>query len=434
MNPPRRWYSLGLLMVLALAADAAEGPGLGGSMSPGGPPGTGWQLIFEDQFDGTEADLDARWQFQNGPSGHILCSRWRDNARLDGGLLKLIARKERRAGQDWTAASLWTRQEFKYGYFECRYRYAPATGTNNSFWLMTRKPRTEPGCFEIDINEGHYPYEVNMNLHQHSGKHWAKGGRWYYYGKGPGSAQEDAGFNFVLEQPLVTSKLRLVSRDADIVRIMEFRAFPPSTEGYPSVFPNPREAQPDLPNWAAGATVESSSTLEDAFGPEKAVDGKISNQSRWVSARDAATRVLTLSFAQPRQIGCIQLVSGWQDGQEWRGIVDDFRIEFWTGDAWQAVPGAARTALTESRRDPNAPPDLGHSFHVYGLQWNEKELIYYFDGREIRRMENEICHGESPVWLSLAIIPWAGPVTDAIDGTSMDVDWVRVWQRAPDGR
>ena len=31
----------------------------------------------------------------------------------------------------------------------------------------------------------------------------------------------------------------------------------------------------------------------------------------------------------------------------------------------------------------------------------------------------------------LAIIRWAGPVTDAIHGTSMDVDWVRVWQRKP---
>ena len=48
-----------------------------------GPPGTGWQLVFEEQFDGSDADLDARWFSQNGPSGHILCSRWRDNAKLD---------------------------------------------------------------------------------------------------------------------------------------------------------------------------------------------------------------------------------------------------------------------------------------------------------------------------------------------------------------
>jgi len=39
------------------------------------------------------------------------------------------------------------------------------------------------------------------------------------------------------------------------------------------------------------------------------------------------------------------------------------------------------------------------------------------------------CHLPAPVFLSLAVIKWAGPVTEAIDGTSMDVDFVRVYAR-----
>ena len=398
----------------------------------GGPPGPGWQLTFEDDFDGSDQDLDARWEFQNGPSGHILCSRWRENARLDNGILKMEARKETRAGQDWTAASLWTKKQFKYGYFECRYRYAPATGTNNSFWIMVRRQQPGVSRFEIDINEGHYPYEVNMNLHQHSGKHWAKGGRWYYYGSGPGSSPEDAGFHFPLESPITTSKLRLVSDDGDIVRIMELRAFPPSSEGYPSVFPNALEAQPDVPNLATRATAEASSILDSRYTPEKAIDGILSTQSRWVSGKDEAPRVLTLTFPEPQTIGCLQFISGWTDEtKQWRGILHDFRFEYWDGTTWQKVPGAASADRNKDTpaRDPDAPPNLGEAFHIYGLEWTEKELIYTFDGREIRRIENEICHGYAPVFLSLAIIRWAGPVTDAIDGTSMDVDWVRVWER-----
>jgi len=395
----------------------------------GGPPSTGWQLVFDEQFNGTDADLDARWEFQNGPSSHILCSRWRENAELDGGLLKLIARKEQKAGQDWTAASLWSKQQFKYGYFECRYRYAAATGTNNSFWIMTRTPRDQPGRFEIDINEGHYPYEINMNLHQHSGQHWAKGGRWYYYGDGPSGRPQDAAFNFVLQEPIQTTKIRLVSRDSDIVRIVELRAFPPSTQGYPSVFPNAKEAQPDLPNLATQATAEASSVLQPELGPANVLDGQISTASRWVSGRDDQPRTLTLSFDEPQRIGCLQFISGWLDGDTWRGIIHDYRLEFRDGAAWQPIPGTSSDDQPQPQPDPNAPPDLASSFHVYGLQWTEEELIYYFDGQEIRRMENEICHGPAPVWLSLAIIRWAGVVTDQIDGTSMDVDWVRVWQR-----
>jgi beta-glucanase (GH16 family) len=224
------------------------------------PPGN-WKLILQEEFMGSNKDLDKTWEFQNGPSGHILCSRWRENAVVSDGILTLTAKKEKRGGQDWTAASMWTKRKFKYGYFECRYKYAKADGTNNSFWLMTRGiPKNAPGRFEIDINEGHYPNEVNMNIHNWSGTHWAK-------------------------------------------------------------------------------------------------------------------------------------------------------------SKHMKVEGA----------------NLADEFHTYGLEWNKDELIWYFEGKEIRRENNTICHGESPVWLSLAIIKWAGAVTDDIDGKSMDVDYVRVFQKEETG-
>ncbi|MBN2450541.1 MAG: family 16 glycosylhydrolase [Lentisphaeria bacterium] len=397
--------------------------------SVSGPTGPGWKQVFADEFEGMAADLDRIWESQNGPSGHILCSRWRENAVLEGGLLRLVARKEPRGGQEWTAASLWTRRTFRYGYFECRYRYAPATGTNNSFWIMTRG-RAAPR-FEIDINEGHYPNEVNMNLHNHSGEHWSRGGRWYLGGQGPGSGQDEAGFQFALDPPLRAAGLRLVSGDGDAVRLMEFRAFPPSNEGYPSVFPNLIEAQPEVPNLARGAAVEASSVLEARYGPERAIDGLLGTASRWVSARGGPPHVFTLTFDRPRKIGCIQFISGWQNGEQWQDIVNDFRIEYREGEDWRPVPGADRGTLT-GRSQPAAAdgPNLANEFHTYALEWTEDELVYFFDGQEIRRQAHDICRGEAHVFLSLAVMGWAGPVTDAIDGTSMDVDYVRVWQRA----
>ncbi len=72
--------------------------------------------------------------------------------------------------------------------------------------------------------------------------------------------------------------------------------------------------------------------------------------------------------------------------------------------------------------------DLADEFHTYGLEWNEDEIVWYFDGKEIRREKNDWCHVKAPVWLSLAIKKGSGRVTNAIDGTSMDVDYVRVYQ------
>ncbi len=236
----------GLLLVVAMSHAAQADP----------PSSDDWQLVFSEDFNGTNEDLDAAWVSQNRPAGHILCSRWRENVTVENGLCRLLNKKETRAGQDWTSGNIWSRREFKYGYFECRYRYGATTGLNNSFWLMARRNKEVPGCFEIDINEGHYPNEINMNIHNHHGKHWA-----------------------------------------------------------------------------------------------------------------AHKHVV--------------------------------------------VDGA----------------DHAREFHVYGLLWNEKELIWYYDGKEIRREENTICHGPSPLRLSSAIIKWAGEVTDAIDGTNMDIDYVRVYQR-----
>ena len=267
MNMSKSCYTVLMIVLLMLAgtmAQAAEQP----SKLPAGK----WKLMFKDEFSGADKEQDKAWEFQNGPSGHILCSRWRENAVVTNGILRLLAKKEERGGQKWTAASMWTKNKFLYGYFECRYKYAKAKGTNNSFWLMTRD-RAEAkatgdknvdaieGQFEVDINEGHYPDKINMNIHNWSGKHWAK-------------------------------------------------------------------------------------------SKEKKAEGM----------------------------------------------------------------------------------NLADTYHTYGLEWNKEELIWFFDGKEIRREKNTICHKPTPVWLSLAIIKWAGPVTDAIDGTSMDVDYVRVYQKETAGQ
>lgn len=392
--------------------------------APYNRPAENWQLVFADEFDQGEAALDHTWAFQNGPSGHILCSRWRENAVLEDGLLKLVAKKEERGGQQWTAASCWTKQQFQYGYYECRYRYAAATGTNNSFWIMTQgKPEQR---FEIDINEGHVPNEVNMNLHNWTGQHWSKGGRWYF-GSGPvGETQQDAGFSFPLAEPLTTDAIRFVSDDTDTVRLMELRAFAPSKEGYPGVFPTDAEAQPDAVNLCLGAQATADSVYQE-HTPDKAIDDKLGIPSRWLSQAGAGPHWLAVEFGRPVSIGCLQFISGWQQGQSWQGIVSSFRLEYRDGETWRAVPGASRESITKPLDD--SVPDLANSFHIYGLEWTENELVYYFDGEEIRRQEHTICRGPAPVWLSLAILNWAGPVTDQIDGKSMDVDYVRVWQR-----
>ena len=73
--------------------------------------------------------------------------------------------------------------------------------------------------------------------------------------------------------------------------------------------------------------------------------------------------------------------------------------------------------------------DLSKDFHYYAVEWNEKEVIYFFDGKEIQRLPNIKGHSEVPIMFSTAVLHWAGAVTDSLNGASMDVDWVRIYRK-----
>jgi len=216
------------------------------------PEHSRWRLTFSDEFAASPLDKK-KWEVAAQPYTHILSSRWPENVELRDGVCRLLTKKEKRGGQDWTTGHMWSRTfRQKYGYFEARYRYGSAPGLNNAFWLMS-----DNSNLEIDINEGHYPSLVNMNVHERKGK------------------------------------IRLLN-----------------------------------------------------------------------------------------------------DPLKW-----------FTSD------------------------DLSNGYHVYGLEWNQDELIWYVDGILRRVRENDRFHTEMKVLFSTAVIRWAGKITDALDGTHMDVDYVRVYQR-----
>jgi hypothetical protein len=135
IQPARLLLPLLFILPVGIASSA-------GSKLPGGPER--WELAWSDEFDYPDQRLDERWESQNGPSGHILCSRWRENAVVADGTLRLINRKEKRGGQEWTSGSITSKRHFQYGYFECRYRYAAADGHEQFLLADDRGPEPEP--------------------------------------------------------------------------------------------------------------------------------------------------------------------------------------------------------------------------------------------------------------------------------------------------
>lgn len=85
----------------------------------------------------------------------------------------------------------------------------------------------------------------------------------------------------------------------------------------------------------------------------------------------------------------------------------------------------------QSSKKINNQLDLSVDFHIYGLEWTEKYLKYYFDGKLVRTEKNKCCKASARLVLGTAVLKWAGEVTDAINGTSMVVDWVRYYKNKP---
>lgn len=380
-----------------------------------------WNLVWNDEFEGNnQQDLDDKWIFENVSYGHILCSRWRENAIKKDGTLRLLVKKNGSDywdrdpyKRDWTAASMSTKEKFKYGYYECRYRYSAAMGTNNSFWIMSdgSKQPEKGHNYEIDINEGHYPNEINTNIHKYEwkGEHTADQ-QGIVFGTEPG-------YSFQLENPVKTTKIRFSSNHYTYFHIREFRILGVAGS-YPDPLSNEWETVKGITNYATDADITASGCYNVENNPVRNVcDGKSSTS--WI-AQAEGEKWLEFKFSGDKTIGCIQFVNGWQKDGKWQDLIGDYKIQYEKDGKWVDI--AAKDIIQEM--------NFGKDYHTYGLEWTEDELIYYFDRKEIRREKNMFCFIPAPVYLSLAIIGYgAGPVTDAIDGTQMEVDYVRIYKR-----
>jgi|GEM_PF-407736 len=561
-------YASGLIFTAALCALYAAPPS-----------DKSWMLVFSDDFDYPDANLDDAWIAQNGTNSHILCSRWRENATVENGILKLNNKKETRAGQNWTSASIWTKRKFLYGYYECRYRYAAETGVNNSFWLISTG--TIPAGqerYEIDINEGHYPNELNITNHYWSRQTTNADGtkthpavsHSYCIGENPNPGNTHELGNIVRAQ-----KLRFESKNMSHFHLRELRVFGYNSTGYPNPYDNAYASKfPTLTNYAAGAAITAFSGLysdEAIHAVANALDDNLNTS--WVT-QIGGEKFLEIDLGEPRDIACIQAFTGWKSGSEWVYYIDDYRILYWSdaSNAWVPIPEPARihelykpvtaqkirlrsphpshfhvrefkifgtsdvgypsvylndfsaaypgltnyalnaqTSVSGSynatdlykpanaidgnagtswcsqqgtsekifeitlpqateigcielatgwmnagvwsyyisdyvleyfnedlqtwkilaRRSsqyPRPATNLSESFHTYGFEWTDTELTFYFDGEVVDKRANDICQSSAPVYLSAAIAEFAGAVTDAIDGTSMDVDWVKIYE------
>lgn len=181
----KKWM-MGLLSIL-LIASSFNIPVASASDSNGAD--SEWELVFSDEFDGTEINMD-NWSFdhpENGRYNGEVQSYTDQNAWVEDGNLIIEARDEEFTepdGQtyDYTSSKLITKgkQTWTYGKVEVRAKMPTGQGMWPAIWMM---PEDEPyyGTWpvggEIDIMEllGHEPDTIHGNIHYGDPKGEAQG-------------------------------------------------------------------------------------------------------------------------------------------------------------------------------------------------------------------------------------------------------------------
>jgi len=75
---------------------------------------------------------------------------------------------------------------------------------------------------------------------------------------------------------------------------------------------------------------------------------------------------------------------------------------------------------------------LADDYHVYGLEWNPKEIRYYFDGVLIRKGQNLYWHQPLTMCFDNETMPeWFGLPLPAELPAKYSVDYVRAWKPTP---
>jgi beta-glucanase (GH16 family) len=136
-----------------------------------------WQLVWQDEFDGSQVD-PAKWEFEVnawGGGNSELQYYVTNNASVRAGKLFIEARKETYTGpegkREFTSSRMRTknRDDWTHGRFEMRAKLPIGQGCWPAFWMLPTDGIYGgwPHSGEIDIMEvlGHKPAELHGTLH-----------------------------------------------------------------------------------------------------------------------------------------------------------------------------------------------------------------------------------------------------------------------------
>lgn len=117
-------------------------------------PPPGYLLVWSDEFNGGKLDTN-KWVFRT--DSKMWSTQLPQNVSVHDGKLFLAVKKADAGGKHYTGAGVISKQTFKYGYYETRFKIPPGAGWHTSFWMQKHDGTggTDPqvAAQELDVCE-----------------------------------------------------------------------------------------------------------------------------------------------------------------------------------------------------------------------------------------------------------------------------------------
>jgi beta-glucanase (GH16 family) len=162
------------LLVLVLTTCSKKTVNTGTTFTPPAPPPPviSWTFestaVWSDEFNLNGVPDAAKWTFETGGNGwgnnELEYYTNGNNAIVDNGVLKIIAKKESVGGRNYTSSRMITKNkgDWTYGRFEIKARIPKGVGTWPAIWMLASNNVYGgwPNSGEIDIME-HVGFDLN---------------------------------------------------------------------------------------------------------------------------------------------------------------------------------------------------------------------------------------------------------------------------------
>ena len=326
------------------------------------PPGSGWGLIFADEFGGTTLD-SMKWNYNYpwGATHNHDAYMLPQNVTLSNGILTESAYNQSYGGKPYTSGAINSNGKFnyKYGYYEANLKTSSTQGAWPAFWMLQDGWPPEIDIMEVPINPSATPTSLtkwnnNVALHYSTSGGNASHGSYYYTGGDTSAAFHTYGVDWQADhmtfycdgvQKYSTTDTTAISQCSAMYMILNL-----AIGGWPGD-PLPDATWPITyqVNWVR-VWEKTSSSFPSSVTWTKAGNGSWDDTTAWSTGSVPLLNTQTITFGS---VAATNVTVDWTNSRTVGGLIFNSSVNYTLGSGDESLMLTSATPITSEQPNSN---------------------------------------------------------------------------------